>query len=186
MSQEKRQPEFRELETVAKRYLDQPTTIPGAPALDGWSQQLRLWHFPAFLAQRVWAVFQRRRPGDHTPDTMVRQITWERPADADRLLNPLQGLRRGFHKDPTVEVRDRLVDTVEFESRRALLHTISVSAFTPAAVGLDGEFFGIELLGGDTVSVEWWCEGPESWRELAAWSAEVRAWLANVASAQPL
>jgi|ERR1700677_2373392 len=181
---EHRQAEFNELENTGWGYMKEPADIPGAPDLKGWYQQIRLWHFPALYSQRVWAVFQRKRPSDcGVTNTLLRQVTWDRIADTGRLSDPLQGLAKGFHVSPTMEIRDRPVDTDAYEARLAVLRKITFPAFAKSPIGLDGESFGIELEHRNTL-VDWWCDGPDSWQELTQWAAATREWLESIASAE--
>jgi hypothetical protein len=183
-SREERPDEFREIEISALRYLMQPHSLPKAQSLDKWSPQLYLWHFPSFTAHRSWAIYQHRDRGARIPRTLLRQSTWDYAADSKRLFEPLTGLGQGFHVQPTMEVRDRPLDGTSFEKRLALLRLISFPAFCARGLGIDGETFGIAFPQ-PGARIEWWCDGPESWRELTRWAAEARAWLSEIAAAPP-
>ena len=183
-SQEIRPDEFRELYSTAERYLTQPHTIPKAQSLDSWHLELRLWHFPSFTEHRSWGIYQHRERGVRRARTLVRQVTWDYAADSKRLLDPLTGLEQGFHTNPTIEVRDRSLDTASFESRFTVLTTIAFPAFAARGIGIDGETFGIAYPR-PGASVEWWCDGPESWQPLTRWAAEVISWLTEITAAPP-
>jgi hypothetical protein len=115
---------------------------------------------------------------------LVRQTTWDYLVDAKRFREPITGLAKGFHTNPTIEVRDRLLDTTSFEKRMSTLRTIVFPAFCLQPFGLDGETFGLALRR-DEVSIEWWCNGPEPWHNLTEWASEMRNWLASIAAKDP-
>src|SRR5262245_49200461 len=111
---EQRQQEFRETEQRALEYLRDTTSIPSAPPLDGYCLRFRLWHYPAFDVCRSWSVFGSRRD-----QVLVRQVTWDRLHDCQRLRDPLVGLQEGFHTYPKIELRDRLLESNAFAGRFA-------------------------------------------------------------------
>lgn len=180
---ERRDQEFYELQHLAFGYLTRPETAPEAASLQRWQLRVRLWHYPSFSENRSWVVFQRHDRGTRQFLTMVRQVTWDRMADAGRMLDPLVGLAKGFHTEPTLEVRDWVIDSALFESRMDALAVISFPAFAKHGIGIDGETFGIafpDYL--RRASIEWWCKGPEAWREVTAWAADMRDWLTHLIS----
>ena len=182
---EQRHAEFREAELTAMRYLTAPDTVPKAQSLDRWQFCLRLWQYPSFSENRSWGIFRSHERGSRQVRTLVRQITWDRLCDAERFALPLVGLERGFHTQPTIEVRDRPLDSAAFDSRMTALRAISFPAFSTHGLGIDGEVFGVAVPHHHGATVEWWCDGPESWRALTCWAAEVRDWLTTVAFAPP-
>ena len=181
---EQREDEWNELSRIATKYLDGPHTVPAAESLNRWRYRLRLWHYPSFTENRSWGIYQRQEPGSRLLRTLVRQLTWDRTADSERLWKPLVGLEKGFHSQPTIELRDRPIESVEFEVRLRVLQVISFPAFAGQGIGIDGESYGIELPGRET-TVEWWCGGPDSWREVTAWAAETRDWLTGITALPP-
>lgn len=181
---EQRDSEFYQLERLAMGYLTTPHTIPKADDLEKWRFCLRLWHYPSFSESRAWALYQRHEGGSRQVRSLVRQVTWDQPRDSSRLLNPLKGLEEGFHSLPTIEVRDRPVDSAELESRFEELTGISFPAFASSGIGIDGEIFGIDRRDRGSI-VEWWCDGPDSWSELTSWATRMRDWLISVTSLDP-
>jgi hypothetical protein len=181
---EQRQAEFHTLENSAMSYLSEPHILPKAESLNRWRYVLRLWHYPSFTAHHSWAIYQRRELGNRLVRTLVRQVTWDRASDCQRLSEPLLGLENDFHSQPTIEVRDRPIATASFEDRLKALATISFPAFATSGIGIDGETFGVSS-SEHGANVEWWCDGPESWREITAWAAQTRKWLINTTSAPP-
>jgi hypothetical protein len=181
---EQRESEFRELETVATRYLRFPHSIPKAEDIGRWRFCLRLWHYPSFSESRAWGLYQHHERGSRQIRSMVRQVTWDRPSDADRLCSPLIGVEKGFHSCPTIEVRDRPISTTELDGHLNELTGIAFPAFATRGIGIDGETFGIEYPDYGS-SVQWWCEGPNSWSSLTSWASALRDWLCSVAAAEP-
>ena len=180
---EQREAEFRNLENLATGYLQFPHSIPTAGDLSRWQFCLRLWHSPSFAESRAWGLYQHHERGSRQIQSMVRQVTWDQPSDADRLFRPLIGLMEGFHSSPTIEVRDRPISTTDLESRLNELAGFDFPAFATRGIGIDGERFGIEHPNHGTI-VQWWREGPEAWRGLTSWASAVREWLASVAATE--
>lgn len=179
---EQRQSEFRELERLAMGYLEAPHSVPKADDLGKWRFCLRLWHFPSFVENRAWGLYQYHERGSRQVRSLVRQVTWDRPADSKRFFEPLVGLGQGFHVQPTIEVRDRPLAAEELEERLGELENISFPVFASRGIGIDGETFGIARPG-HAESVQWWCDGPESWSGLTTWASSMRGWLASVTAA---
>jgi len=171
--------EWNKLERLAFAYLEEPHTIPKAQEFERRHSRIRIWHYPAFDENRSWTIYQLGRPSDRVAQSVLRQVTWSREFDAQRLTLPMEGLKHGLHPQPTIEVRDRPLDTDEFKRRMASLEGISFNLFAARPVGLDGEGFGIATA---HVKAEWWCEGPDTWKELAAWAADMREWLTSIAN----
>jgi hypothetical protein len=181
---EQRCEELNEATHIAMQYLAAPHRLPKAESLDRWRFVLRLWHYPSFTESRSWGIYQFHEHGSRHTRTLVRQVVWDRPSDAERFTQPLVGLERGFHTQPTIEVRDRPIDTATFDSRLRPLQVVSFPAFATHGLGIDGETFGVAFPEHGS-TVEWWCEGPESWRELANWAASTRQWLIDITAAPP-
>jgi len=175
---------FREVETAAMEYLMRPNALPKAQSLDGWFPQVYLWHFPSFSAHRSWSIYQRRERGSRFSRSLLRQTTWDYSSDSKRFLEPLTGLEKGLHPQPTIEVRDRPLDTATFDERLSSLQKISFPAFEARGLGIDGESFGVRFPR-PGAKVEWWCEGPDSWQSLTQWAADTRSWLIEIAAAPP-
>ena len=150
-------------------------------------QLLRLWHDPAFGTPTAWAVYEHARlpsdPAGHRPPTWmaVREATWDRPHDLGRFADPLQGVREGFSAPPTIRVRDgriaqRSVTSWLREVRQLPIAILGVRG----PVGLDGEFWGIEV--GDVflqVRLQWWGAGPAQWARFTQAIARLHALLAG-------
>jgi hypothetical protein len=176
MTVENRTKEMHEMEKRAEGYLQDATTIPSAPLLNAYSLRFRLWHYPAFEAHRSWSVFELRSRRE-SAQFVVRQVTWDRPHDCQRLRDPLLGLQEGFHSDPKIELRDRPLDPSELATRLAAaqsLPVLIVGRYT--GVCLDGVRFGFEERNGSP-RLEWCCDGPAEWREFTSWATAMMIWL---------
>ena len=175
---ERRDEDLQQLSAAARVCLETPLSIPSAPSLETCGPLLRLWAYPSFSDHVAWHVFRRRRDSP-----MVRRVCWGRQADADRLLDPLRGLREGFHATPTVEIRDRPLDAAALERHLARLKEISIPVGAGrGAIMIDGTKFGIELTNGG-VLIEWCDAYAPGWEPLVAWAAKTRQWLDEVCGA---
>jgi hypothetical protein len=167
---------MQEVEQRARAYLRNTSTIPSAQALTNYLLRLRLWHYPAFEAYRSWSVFephQRRQPSE----LLIRQVTWDRAHDSNRLHDPLLGLQQGFHTFPKMEVRDRALDVAAFAERLDAAHSISLPLVgRSGGACLDGAMFGFEERDGSP-RLEWCCDGPAEWQEFTTWAREMMRWL---------
>ena len=176
MTVEQRPKEMHETEERAHTYLRDATTVPSAPALTGYWLRFRLWHYPAFEAYRSWSVFELRRRRESTV-LVVRQVTWDRPHDCQRLRDPLLGLQEGFHSHPKIELRDRPLDASELATRLAGAQSLSVPIVgRDSGICVDGAMFGYEERDGSP-RLEWCCNGPAEWREFTTWAREMMRWL---------
>jgi len=142
---EKRHEEFEQTSERAMSYLRGTTPVPSADPLHGHRLVFRLWHFPSFSLHRSWAVSKLHRERATEDQWHVRQIAWDRPRDYTRFSDPLRGLSEGFHTLPTIEVRDRLIDTADITMRISSGRSIAISVVAvPHNIGTDGETFGYE------------------------------------------
>jgi hypothetical protein len=168
---ENRPDELATLQNRAQWALEHPDLLEPSAQLQDMHERLRLWHDPAFGNPTTWAVFESRegasssRSRHPSPQLVVREVTWDRRHDLGRFVDPLQGVREGFHAPPTILVQDgaiarELIDAWLQEIRQV---SIPVLGVTPAR-GLDGESWGIEI---DQpfllVRLRWWEDGPTEW-----------------------
>lgn len=165
--------EFCELDKKARSYLRGTAPIPSAELPPRLTLLLRIWHYPSREVYRSWSVFQDRARSNELP---LRQVTWDRPADYERLTVPLIGLKQGFHTDPKTEVRDRRIDRAPFEQYLKRGRALRI----PVLQGgdeflLDGERFGIE--DPCRLTLEW--QPLDSASEITAYAKELIDWLAN-------
>ncbi|HEY7182082.1 MAG TPA: hypothetical protein VIC84_11715, partial [Blastocatellia bacterium] len=151
---ESRQSEFNELRRRAIILLECADRIEPRRPIRNLLAEFRLWHYPSFSAYRSWTAFTPM-PRSQNSQCMAREVTWDFPADDARLADPLEGLKQGFHTDPTVVVRDGELPDHEFsvlieQGRRLNIPLIGIEQ----NCGLDGETSGIELFDFDRVRLE--------------------------------
>ena len=112
---EKREDEWQELETKAERMLENPWLLPRDAILKFYRPILRLWIYPSFSPYKVW-IFCKPDFRKINPMTfIIREVTWDRNADAQRLNNPLEGLKKGFHTEPEIELKSIEIEKEMFD-----------------------------------------------------------------------
>src|SRR5687768_7540879 len=97
----------------------------------------------------------------------------------NRLLDPMEGLKRGFSTAPSLSVRDAVVHTGDYdvlldEGSRLRIPVVGLEE----SLGLDEETWGITsnaFLA--RPCLEWWCDGPGEWRDFTDWVARLRNFL---------
>lgn len=161
---EQRQKEWREHETQATYLLEHPHLLPEQKGLGKFQLALRLWHYPAFEPYTVWLVYRGE-------NCLLREVIWDRQTDANRILDPLEGLKYGFQTIPSFRIRSVELVGEEIDRRLSDLKRISLPVFIQSnTIGLDGETFGITIGNGFlNAQVSWWCKGPQEWHEATAW-----------------
>ena len=93
--------------------------------------------------------------------------------------NPLIGVQHAlrFAPVPTINVRMMEISSGELgrdeiDARLDSLSNLRLRPFIQNRPwGLDGESWGLELFGfGGMSRLQWWCEGPQEWRDLVDWT----------------
>src|SRR5262245_5617160 len=134
-----------ELEALAQRRLEHPKDLEPREPIRRYSSLWRLWHFPAFGRQTTWTILTpgRKAPSDATP--MVREVSWERTADHNRVFDPIEWAKSGCNRQPTLSVRNAELAAARLQSFREAGSRLAVPIVVAAnTVGVDGEFFGLE------------------------------------------
>jgi hypothetical protein len=93
---EKREKEWHELEAKAEKLLNNPFLLPKEAILKFYKPILRLWIYPSFESYIVWIFNEPDFRMIQPKNLIIRQIIWDRNADAQRLNNPLEGLKKGL------------------------------------------------------------------------------------------
>lgn len=183
---EKREKEFQELEQKALRMLENPRFLPEDETTRNFVPTLHLWIAPTFTPDRHWYFYEPQRQLNPQPKPFVRQMIWQRQSDFQRLNNPLTGLQRGFHTEPTFEIKKFEIEKEMFENLHRQLSEISFPAFAKDEIlGLDGERFGIETLGFyHQARVSWWSVYPKEWQNIVEWFEKTKGFLENEFSNQ--
>lgn len=136
-----------------------------------------VYHLPSFIDCSAWSLFRRRHAFN------LQTVTWRQSVDARRLSDPSEGLRLGILPVPTLEERFEPADSAWCNAQLQELAKIRLSPFLPeGSSGLDGETFGVHIP--YKADIEWWCSGPEDWRELVSWANEFIAQVAQVSRSE--
>lgn len=176
---EKRENEWLELESRAKRIFENPRLLPKDDATKLFTPILHLWISPTFTPEKHWIFYKPQSQLNPLPKPIIRQLIWERQADFERLNNPLVGLKEGFQTAPTFEIKTVEIEQKNFENLHQQLAEIRFPAFVKDEfLGLDGERFGVETLGSyHSAKVFWWSSYPPEWKELVEWYEKIRKFL---------
>ncbi len=181
---ERREREWSDLQNRALYLLENVEQLAPREPIRGLHPVLRLWVYPSYESYTAWTIF-RTIPNAAPELTIVRLSAWDRPFDSRRLREPLEGAKNGFSTEPTFEVRDAVLSP-EDVAKLHLERKFTISLTTARdVVGLDGTSSGLHtygFLGG--VRLSWWQNGPQEWRELITWSAEIRMFLTELFSHQ--
>jgi hypothetical protein len=178
---ERRDAELRELHERALHGLEHAEELEPRASVRRRTASLRLWQYPARGAFSSWTVLSPRGLSAEGPPTLVREVVWDRFHEAARLTDPMEGRRRGFHRHPTLAVRDAEVDETELSQLMEQAKRISIPVVAiEECPGLDGVTCGLATDGFlGAVRLEWWCDGPREWRDLIAWAGEMQAFLSR-------
>jgi hypothetical protein len=176
-----------ELVAAAERYLEHPKDLPPRESIGCYGSLLRLWHFPDYGPQRTWTILAPGKKAPAGASPMVREVTWDRDGDSDRLFTvPLETMSGALEARPTIRLRDAFLPADELQERLAAAADLAVPlVIFSQKVGLDGEYFGLETYETSPfVRVQWWGPGPAEWRHWIDWATELRAFLGRVLSAR--
>ena len=179
MPVEKRESDFAELEKRALWALEHSEEVEPRETIRHLWTQMRLWHYPSNGQYKSWTVSVSMPPDRDDARPMVREVVWDRPYDWQR-LSDLPPRREGeFTDEPTLKVRDSYLPVKELKSLFERVIDLDIRMIgVKEPFGLEGETFGLEGYGPlHGIRLEWWCEGPEEWRDLTTWAAEMRGFL---------
>ena len=176
---EKREKEWQELEAKARQRLENPRLLPKDETTKNFTPVLHLWIAPTFTPEKHWVFYKPRPQLNPLPKPFIRQIIWQKQLDSKRLSNPLTGLQEGFHTEPTFETKTVEIEKEMLETLHRQLSEIRFPAFVRDDVlGLDGERFGVEIIGFyHQARVSWWSVYPGEWQNLAAWFEKIHEFL---------
>jgi len=176
MTTEKRESAFGELEKRALWALEHSEEIEPRETIRHLWRQMRLWHYPSNGLYKSWTVSVSMPPDRDDARPMVREITWDRPFDRDVLSGAPDSSGHELTIEPTLKVRDAYLPVKELKSLFETAIDLDIRMIgVKEPFGLEGETFGLEGYGPlHGIRLEWWCEGPEEWRDLTTWAAEMR------------
>jgi hypothetical protein len=177
---EHREAEWAELEARAMRLLEDSASA--SPSFKGWPvwPVLKLSLYPSFAPCQSWTIYSIKPRSVPIADPMVRELTWDRPADRERLLaDPIKGLKSGFSTQPSIKFRDAVISAQHLASHLAKGRQVTVEAVVfNEMVVLDGETWSYQTYGvPGHLRVSWWGNGPIEWREFINWTADLLVFL---------
>ncbi|HYT93723.1 MAG TPA: hypothetical protein VEL76_33700 [Gemmataceae bacterium] len=164
-----------ELQARAERALEHPKDLDVRETIRRYGSLWRLWRFPSVGVLTAWTVLMPGRKTVPGAPPRVREVTWDRPADNQRLFGPEPSLAA----QPTLRVRDALLPPDELQRFIDAGASIAVPllAFSKAAP-VDEDLFGLETYEvSPYVRLQWWGEGPQQWRPFLDWVAGLRVFL---------
>lgn len=181
---ENREKEWQELEAKALQMLGNPKLLPKDETIKNFAPTLHLWISPTFTAEKHWVFYKPRSQINPQPKPFVRQMIWQKQSDFQRLNNPLIGLHKGFQAEPTFETKIVEIEKEMLNASHQQLSEINFPAFTKDEIlGLDGERFGVEILGFyHQAKVSWWSVYPKEWQKLIDWFEKIQAFLEEIFS----
>ena len=160
--------------------LDNPEFLPKDSAFNFWNPILRLWVYPSFEPYKVWIFYEANYRTIKLTDIFIRQVVWDRESDYERLLNPLEGLKRGFNTQPKIESKSLKVKAKVFEELFTSLQKIDFPAFANYnnSFGIDGVRCGIEAIESThKTSIAWWSSYPDEWKDIIEWFENTKNFL---------
>lgn len=176
---EDREKEWKNLQAKALQVLENPRILPNDLQVKQFDQTLHLWISPTFTPEKHWIFYTPQPQINPQPKPFVRQMIWQKQSDFQRLNNPLIGFQEGFHAEPTFEIKTVEIEKEFLENLHQQLSEIRFPAFaTDEILGLDGENFGVEILGFyHQARVSWWSVYPKEWQKLVDWFEKIHIFL---------
>ncbi len=81
---------------------------------------------------------------------------------------------------PNAQIDDYYLKAHEFEALK-LYRTFSFQLMSTDHIGCDGTIYGIQICAVMPVFIaEWWETGPDGWREMTDWAAQMRLYLSDL------
>ena len=168
---ENRRDEFDELRSRAIQRLENPSLLPNSDNLKHFRPVLRLWNYPAFGNDTAWVFYKPLPQVNSQAPALIKKAVWNKKADQERFLQPMTGLKEGFHLTPTFDTASAEIDRPILSGLCESLSKIVIPPFVEdERIGVDGEHFGIETLGAfHSAKISWWSTFPEEWKEINQW-----------------
>jgi hypothetical protein len=126
--------------------------------------KLTVYHIPSSADCFGWTVYQARGATKHT----LRTVIWRQLADGQRMQDLMHGRTTNAWAEPTLEAQVSFLEARRFDEHLAGLGAIRIPLFARRRVGCGGEIFGVSVP--REFEVEWWCDGPPEWVDLARWT----------------
>lgn len=161
-------PNFEELTNRALRLMESPWQD-----ASHFDSIIRIAHYPSFEPMVVWdAAIDRNSPDG---SAYVCELTWDRPADLERFVNPSKSVEHPFKLNSSPLLyrrRGRMPDSAILRQ----LGKIDFSAFddsiTGGAISTDGDHFYVDIhTGSGTSNFHWESSAvPPQWTDLVEWT----------------
>ncbi|HEX2906091.1 MAG TPA: hypothetical protein VHO69_04480 [Phototrophicaceae bacterium] len=171
---EQRHAEFRILEEKAHHALEYVATPKSAPPF--WV--LQFCAYPAFGDAHSYTIFAEKdyaRP-------LLRHTHWKRVYDRQRFLDPMMGLREGWHTEPTLAVSEVALAEPSFAALMQKRQQIQIPSNDIETYGItiDGWRFSLQMSNFKAgFRLNWWGDGPPEWQELTGWARELEVFLSQ-------
>lgn len=164
---------------LSRRANDALENVENLEAFPRYRQVIQICEKPWFSNYISWTVFAE---GETKLNPIVRQLTWKRLEDVERFRNPLEGLRKGWTPQPTLEIEEVFLKQEKFSDLMVEGATISIPLVdikTP--LGLDGTSYILQVtnhFGG--FRLNWWSDGPQEWHQMIQWAHKLRKFFVEV------
>ncbi len=168
-----------ELEARAERLLEHAREVEPRDIVRRYRSRLRIWHYPAFSPHVTWTILGAGRTSPPNAPPLVREITWDQMADRRWVFDSSETLRTPPVSRPIIRLREAVlpVDALEELLREGAGLAVPLLGF-PGTRGLDGERWGLENYEfSPRIRIDWFCEGPVSWRHFIDWVGAMRGFL---------
>jgi hypothetical protein len=158
---------LRQTEALAIAKLEQPRQLLDHEAPEWAASQLRLWHYPSFAPYKSWSIHYNRRVDKY----LLYRVSWDRDKDVDRIDKFTEIELAQADPTPSIQFQSTKIRREEIDKRLAELRRLTFPIFIEnQLVGIDGDWFGIEMGDGFVSSrISWWSEGPPEWVEVISW-----------------
>jgi hypothetical protein len=141
--------------------------------------QLSVFHIRSFSDCFGWTVYripepvkavEIERPEQRKYQYKLQSVVWRQAEDLERLQQHTRGklVPSAGLATPTLEENFCDFDAERFERELNSLARIRIPLTLNRPIGCDGESYGVHVR--DHFDLEWWCEGPQEWRELVLWT----------------
>jgi hypothetical protein len=163
------------LQARAERLLEHPKDLEPREPLRRYGSLWRLWHHPPYGPLTAWTVLTPGRKAPPGSPPRVREVTWDRPGDSERLFAtaPPPGT---LAAEPTMRLRDALLpdDVLRRLIEEGSRIVVPLLVFSRAAP-VDEDLYGLETYEvSPYVRLQWWGAGPPGWRPFLDWVRGLR------------
>jgi hypothetical protein len=172
---------WRTLEAQAQWTLAHVDQCPPREALRGMGLQLRLWRYPRSGPHLSWSLIIPVRDYRARP-AVIREASWDRSADWQATMGPMNALKRRARLVPSIRLRDADVDWSDLApfldaAGRLPVERLGTDPSLPSEEGGCG-LEGFRSLA--HVRLEWAGKGPRGWGATITWFEQFRRMLVRI------